>query len=754
MGRLEKRHIVKNEGGKKYLIIDFKGLPYGASISEFPQAMAMVIDLLRDIDADLVVLTEAYDRIYDENQTQMLREIADMLIAFELEGVWSPSHLSSGPAGEEHVSKRHDTILTIINTTLYDPFGAYVKTLEEIKAESARIQKAGGEYEKDSQVYLETLTYIYQSFEKTKLIKKMKTYLLQLKALPEDRSMYHSLFEAQMKPGFVGSRLISGEIEKLTLVDQYSVGDTPVSIYRHPDKIQYLYYLNPPEYNLPPDKFFLLTKTKEVVAGHRPATMGFADLSQARRYFKRIYITTIADIARKNNISISQDEREALAEMVARYTIGYGILEIILSDRRLTDVYIDSPLGQKPIYVVHSDYGQCESNILFSEGEAKSTVSRFRALSGRPFDEAHPILDFDLSQLETRVCVIGPPMATDGIAFALRMHKTTPWTLPQFVDGKMLDSFTAGLFSFFIDAQASTIIAGSRGSGKTSLTQALMLEIPQNLRLIIQEDTLELPVPYMKNIGFNIQRLKTKPPIGGGAGGEVAPEDALRTALRLGDSVLIVGEVRSGEAKVLYEAMRVGAVGNVVMGTIHGESAYSVWDRIVNDLDVPTTSFKATDLVIVAAPIRFKGSFKRHRRVIEVTEVLKHWTSDPEKEEGFINLLEFNAKDDKLTFMKENIERSELFAKIKRMRGLTDDEIWANVDYRAKCKQYLVDLKNKLKYKPILEAENTVYFHNKSMLLLERQREDTGSANYDEAFSEWKSWINSVVKDMIQKDKE
>jgi archaeal flagellar protein FlaI len=43
--------------------------------------------------------------------------------------------------------------------------------------------------------------------------------------------------------------------------------------------------------------------------------------------------------------------------------------------------------------------------------------------------------------------------------------------------------------------------------------------------------------------------------------------------------------------------MRVGAAGNVVIGTIHADSAYSVWDRVVNDLGVPTTSFKATDLL-------------------------------------------------------------------------------------------------------------------------------------------------------------
>ena len=62
-----------------------------------------------------------------------------------------------------------------------------------------------------------------------------------------------------------------------------------------------------------------------------------------------------------------------------------------------------------------------------------------------------------------------------------------------------------------------------------------------------------------------------------------------------------------------------------MIGTVHGDSAYSVWDRVVNDLGVPNTSFKATDIVIVARPIRFAGSLKRNRRVVQITEVKKHW---------------------------------------------------------------------------------------------------------------------------------
>ncbi len=262
---------------------------------------------------------------------------------------------------------------------------------------------------------------------------------------------------------------------------------------------------------------------------------------------------------------------------------------------------------------------------------------------------------------------------------------------------------------------------------------------------IIAHNTQEIPVPALKRMGFNIKRMKTRPPLGKQSEAEVSAEDALRTALRLGDSVLIVGEVRSGEAKALYEAMRVGAVGNVVMGTIHGESSYSIWDRVVNDLGVPTTSFKATDMCIVAAPIRFGGSLKRERRVVEVTEVLKHWNVDPGAEKGFLNWLQFDANTDNLEFFEEQLSKSEWIEKIKRTRGMTYEDIFNEINARGETKQYLVDLKNKLGIPKLLEAENTIRAHTRYLIEAEKQREENGSVVHEELLQNWKEWIDSIL---------
>lgn len=748
-------YILDNEGGKKKLVVDCRHCVYNTSISDDARCRYHIMKLLETVEADEVILAEVYERVYTQKQISYLREMVDLLLDFENRAVWVSSHLGVDDIDcEECYPQRHNNIIRFTRDLLsYDPIASYISLVREIENTKSR-----GEEQTDKpcskcfKANLKHLLSLKEQFDSTDFIKTLKPILTKTKDYNDLTDIYKTIFEAQIKPAFIGSQLLRSDAEKFELVDEYPVLTSNVQIFKHPEKVEFIYNINPPEYTLSPDHYFVLSKTKETVANYQPGKVTLTSGSGTRKYFQRIYQSTITDVARRYGISLAPDDVIALSEIVTRYTIGYGILEMVLSDRRITDVYIDSPIGGKPIYLVHSQYGQCQTNILYTEKEAESLIGKMRAMSGRPFDDAHPILDFDIPDLNTRVAAIGRPLATDGNAFAFRLHKDTPWTLPQLINFKSLSPLAAGLMSFFIDNNSTILVAGSRGSGKTSLMSALMLEILQNKRIIVQEDTLELPIMYLKDIGFNAQRLKTKSAVGAGEESvEVEPADALRTALRLGDSAIVVGEVRSVEAKVLYEAMRVGAAGNVVMGTIHADSAYAVWDRVVNDLEVPTTSFKATDLVIVARPIRFKGSLKSYRRVVEITEVKKGWNKDPEAEGGLLHLMSYDANKDSLILNEDALKDSELFTKISTLSGLSIEDIWENIKFLAGEKEYQVELARELKCIELLEAEHTVAAHNKLLILKEDWLEEHDKINFPELLLTWKKWYKEEFTPKIVK---
>ena len=217
------------------------------------------------------------------------------------------------------------------------------------------------------------------------------------------------------------------------------------------------------------------------------------------------------------------------------------------------------------------------------------------------------------------------------------------------------------------------------------------------------------------------------------------------TALRLGDSALVIGEVRSREALALYEAMRIGALANVVMGTIHGDSAYGVFDRVVNDLGVPPTSFKATDMILIANMLKSPDGLKSFRRCVELTEVRKHWKNDPAEEGGFVNLLDYSAKDDvlkpsKTLLMGESAVLNDIAQRVREWKG-NWDAVWNNIKLRGKIMQTIVDYANVNNRLDLLEANNIIASNSHFHIISSEVKEELGALDSTLIYDRWLQWL-------------
>jgi len=422
----------------------------------------------------------------------------------------------------------------------------------------------------------------------------------------------------------------------------------------------------------------------------------------------------------------------------------FGILEDILLDSRIQDIYVNAPVANNPLHLV-VEGEEYTSNVYLSVGDIDALASRFRTLSGRAFSEASPVLDMDLASYHTRVAAISNPLTPHGIAFALRKHRQKPWTLAHFIANKMISPEAAGFLSFLIDGQASLLVAGSRGAGKTSLLSALILEIPQRFRILTIEDTAEIPVEILQRYGYKMQSLITKSISSGLGSTEVNPTDALRTALRLGESVLIIGEVRGVEAKVLFEAMRVGAAGNLIIGTIHGSTTRDVYERVVYDIGVPATSFKAVDSVVITAPIRTEGGIERKRRVVQISEITKTgWTTDPDSDSIFQDIMTYNTeKDELISTDLLDMGQSEIIGSIARKWGITVEKALRNIKLRTDIKQTIVNYGKQ--NKELLEAPVNRDANNAFWMFIEESKMRSGEVDYNIVRSKWMEWFKEYV---------
>ncbi|HLC54983.1 MAG TPA: ATPase, T2SS/T4P/T4SS family, partial [Candidatus Nanoarchaeia archaeon] len=278
---------------------------------------------------------------------------------------------------------------------------------------------------------------------------------------------------------------------------------------------------------------------------------------------------------------------------------------------------------------------------------------------------------------------------------------------------------------------------------------SLIVEIMRKTRIVLIEDTLEVPIDEFRKIGYNIQNMKVRSALTA-ATSELAAEEGVRTSLRLGDSALVVGEVRSAEAKSLYEAMRIGALANVVMGTIHGSDPYSVFDRVVNDLGVPRTSFKATDAIIVVNPIKSADGLKKMKRLVQISEVRKTWEKDPLQEGGFLDLMKYNAAMDELQATTDLLNGDSEILKsiasnVPEWAG-NWDAVWENILLRAQIKKTLVDFAELSKDSSILEADFVVQSNDAFHRVSDSVQEESGSLDNKRIFLEWESWLKKAMK--------
>ncbi len=750
-GGLDARVI--QEDNESILEVNCFNVSFFAPLEDSDTWMAKVIfKLMQYREVTQIRLAERRIYEYDRAQTQMLKEIAEVLRFVRTNNtLYNPYAMSNFPQ-DVHIGERFSFLQSIVMDLLpRDPIGAYVELIRRARREEIEAGKEGWPaYKAGREHFIKNVLYVIKAIlDKTGLIRAAAQYLEGYQT--GDRKVYRLIFRPTYRPNFMFTRLMAEIPVGAQQLDSYSVRDATVTIFRMPGEVKPIYHLMPPEFRLTDEEFQVLDYAREIMAQHKPTTSELIDPGRVRLSLHDVAFDLIREYSEKGGFQMRPADNERLAEIMTRETAGFGIIELILADEKVQDIAINAPTSASPIQLVHADFEDCQTNVIPTQDEVASWAARLRLFSGRPLDTSNPVLDtsIEIPGARARVAAVAPTLSPYGLAFSLRRHRERPWTLPLFIKNRALTPLAAGLISFLVDGGRTILIAGTRGSGKTSLLAAMMCEIMRTNRIITVEDTLELPTMSFAEMHYNIQSLKVQSAIVQ-VGNELSAADGIRTSLRLGDSCLIIGEVRSKEALALYEAMRVGALANVVAGTIHGDSPYGVYDRVVNDLGVPPTSFKATDIIIVANPIRSADGMHRVRRVVDISEIRKHWDKDPVKEKGFVSLMEYDAKDDELKPNQiltdgESEIVSKIAARVKEWVG-NFDAVWDNITMRAKMKKALVDYSISTGNPNIIEAPFVIASNDAAHLFGEQVKRQQGTLVSEYIYQKWDAWVKEQIK--------
>ena len=270
----------------------------------------------------------------------------------------------------------------------------------------------------------------------------------------------------------------------------------------------------------------------------------------------------------QTSYTLTRVERQQLVDDICDELLGLGPLESLLKDENVTEIMVNGPRDvfvEKQGKIVLSDVHFYDGNHLMN------IIERILAPLGRHVDESSPLVDARLAD-GSRVNIIIPPLALDGAAVTIRKFSKGALSVKDLVRYGSLSEDMGMFLEACVKARLNILVSGGTGSGKTTTLNILSSFIPETDRIVTIEDAAELKLQQR-----HVVRLETRPANLEGTGA-ITIRDLVRNALRMRPDRIVVGEVRSGEALDMLQAMNTGHDGSLT--TAHANSPRDVLSRL------------------------------------------------------------------------------------------------------------------------------------------------------------------------------
>jgi pilus assembly protein CpaF len=311
---------------------------------------------------------------------------------------------------------------------------------------------------------------------------------------------------------------------------------------------------------------------------------------------------------------ISRADRQKIIGEITDEVIGFGPISPLLQDPTVSEVMVNGP---NQVYVERKGKLILTDVVFRDNDHILHIIEKIVAPLGRRIDESMPMVDARLPD-GSRVNAIIPPLALKGPTITIRKFSKDPLKIEDLIRFGTLSTEMAKFLDACVKAHLNIVVSGGTGSGKTTTLNVLSSFIPNDERIVTIEDAAEIQLRQE-----HVVTLETRPPNIEGKGA-ISMRDLVRNSLRMRPDRIVVGEVRSGEALDMLQAMNTGHDGSLTTG--HSNSPRDMLARLetmvlMAGMDLPVRAIReqissAVNLIVQQNRLR-DGS----RKLTHITEV-------------------------------------------------------------------------------------------------------------------------------------
>ncbi len=341
----------------------------------------------------------------------------------------------------------------------------------------------------------------------------------------------------------------------------------------------------------------------------------FNEISESNESLKQELRAIISRNIEKESLNMTPVQKKRILEELLDEIIGFGPITSLLQDQSVTEIMVNGP---EQVYI------EIKGKLVLSDVHFKDdnhvmhVIKKIVSTIGRRIDESSPMVDARLPN-GSRVNAIIPPLAIDGPSITIRKFAEDPFRIDDLVRFGTLNAKMAEFLRACVEGRLNIVVSGGTGSGKTTTLNVLSSFIPEDERIVTIEDAAELQLPQP-----HVVRLETRPPNVEGRG-EVTIRDLVKNSLRMRPDRIVVGEVRSGEALDMLQAMNTGHDGSLTTG--HSNSPRDMLSRLetmvlMSGMNLPVKAIRDQISSAVNLIVQQSRLMNGSRKITYITEVL------------------------------------------------------------------------------------------------------------------------------------
>ncbi|MEK6564524.1 MAG: CpaF family protein [Candidatus Omnitrophota bacterium] len=322
----------------------------------------------------------------------------------------------------------------------------------------------------------------------------------------------------------------------------------------------------------------------------------------------------VEELRIRERLQLDENGSKKIIDELIDEFMGFGPLKALLEDKAVTEIMVNGP---KKVYV-EKEGRMLLSDITFENNQhLLYIIQKILMPTRRHVDELSPFTDVSLPD-GSRVNIIIPPVSLSGPVITIRKFIKEFGSIEDLVG---LDTLSRDMADFLIAAirvKLNIIFSGATGSGKTTTLNILSTYISTRERIVTIEDTAELRLnqEHVVNLEARPGNIEGK--------GDITIRDLFRNTLRMRPGRIILGEVRSGEALDMLQAMCSGHDGSLAV--LHASSPLDVVSRIetmilTSGINIPVWAIKKQIASSLNLIIQQEQLADGSRKITHITEV-------------------------------------------------------------------------------------------------------------------------------------